>query len=96
VTDPATKRTTDHGTIREWVERRGGTPASVRDSDYDDEDGVLHIDFPGGGGEESLEHISWDEWFRKFDEEELCFLYQEERASGESSTFFKLLSRKGS
>jgi hypothetical protein len=94
--DPATKRTTDHDTIREWAERRGGTPASVRGTESDDEAGVLRIDFPGGAGEESLEHISWDEWFRKFDEKDLCFLYQEEKASGEGSTFFKLLSRNGS
>jgi hypothetical protein len=96
VTDPATKRTTDHDTIREWTERRAGTPASVRDTESDDEAGVLRIDFPGGAGEESLEHISWDEWFRKFDEKNLCFLYQDERASGEGSTFFKLLSRDAS
>jgi hypothetical protein len=91
--DAETKRTTDHDTIREWAERRAGTPASVRDTESDDEAGVLRIDFPGGSGEESLEYISWDEWFRKFDEENLCFLYQEEKATGEGSTFFRLLSR---
>jgi hypothetical protein len=78
-----TKRTTDHDTIREWVERRAGVPASADD----DEDGALAIDF----GEESLEHISWEEWFRRFDEQNLCFLYQEEKATGDESTFFKLI-----
>ena len=92
MTDPATKRTTDHDTIREWVERRAGTPACVPG----DDEGELRIDFPGEAGDESLEHISWEEWFRKFDEKSLCFLYQEEKASGESSSFFKLLSRNGS
>jgi hypothetical protein len=92
-----TKRTTEHDTIREWVERRGGTPASVRDTESDDDDArMLHIDFPHDAGEESLEHISWEEWFRQFDEKELCFLYQDERASGESSTFCKLLERGAS
>ena len=88
-----TKRTTDHEKIRKWVEDRAGVPASVRGTESDDEPGVLRIDFPDGGGEESLEHISWDEWFRKFDESDLCFLYQEEKATGEGSTFFKLISR---
>jgi hypothetical protein len=54
---------------------------------------VLRIDFPGGAGEDQLEHISWSEWFEKFDRENLAFLYQEEKASGEDSTFFKLVSR---
>ena len=57
---------------------------------------MLRIDFPGGAGEDTLEHISWDEWFQKFDEKGLCFLYQEEQASGEGSTFFKLVNRNGS
>jgi hypothetical protein len=90
-----TKRTTDHDTIREWIEKRAGVPATVRGTESDDEPGVLRIDFPGGAGEESLEHISWDEWFRQFDEKNLCFLYQDERASGEESTFFKLTSGHG-
>jgi hypothetical protein len=37
--------------------------------------------------------ISWDEWFRKFDEAGLALVYQDEKASGEDSTFFKLVSR---
>jgi hypothetical protein len=90
-----TKRTTDHETIQQWAEERAGVPASVRGTESEDEPGVLRIDFPGGAGEESLEHISWDEWFRKFDESDLCFLYQDEKASGEGSTFFKLVSRNG-
>ena len=85
------KRTTDHDTIRRWAEERDGTPASVRGTGDGDPAGVLRIDFPGGAGEESLEHITWDEWFRKFDESGLEFLYQEQKASGEGSTFFKLV-----
>jgi hypothetical protein len=85
------KTTADHDTIRRWAEERGGKPASVRGTQSGDEPGVLRIDFPGGAGEESLEHLSWEEWFRKFDESGLAFLYQDEKASGEGSTFFKLV-----
>jgi hypothetical protein len=85
------KTTTDHDTIRGWVEEREGTPAAVRGTGGDDDPGVLRIDFPGGAGEDELEHISWDEWFEKFDSSDLEFLYQEEKASGEESTFFKLV-----
>jgi hypothetical protein len=65
----------------------------VRGTKGDDEVGVLRIDFPGGSGEDELEHISWDEWFDKFERENLAFLYQELTAGGEDSTFFKLVSR---
>jgi hypothetical protein len=40
-----------------------------------------------------LEHISWDDWFDKFDQSKLAFLYQAHKASGEASTFFKLVNR---
>jgi hypothetical protein len=93
MTSATSKTTTEHDTIRRWVEERGGTPASVRGTENGDEAGVLRVDFPGGAGEDALEHISWDEWFQKFDEKNLCFLYQDEKASGEGSTFFKLVSR---
>jgi hypothetical protein len=86
------KTTTDHDTIRSWVEERDGKPASVRGTG-DGDAGVLRIDFPGGAGEDELEHISWDEWFEKFDQNNLAFLYQEEKKSGEGSTFFKLVNR---
>jgi hypothetical protein len=71
--------TVDHDEIRSWVEEHDGKPASVRGTEEGDEAGVLRIDFPGGAGEDRLEHISWDEWLAKFDENELAFLYQQER-----------------
>ncbi|HEX2176897.1 MAG TPA: hypothetical protein VHG70_13395 [Nocardioidaceae bacterium] len=87
------RTTTDHNEIRQWVEQHDGKPASVSGTGSGDEAGVLRIDFPGGAGEDQLEHISWDDWFAKFDENNLAFLYQEQKASGEDSTFFKLVGR---
>ena len=86
------KTTTDHAEIRDWVEAHEGSPAAVRGTGNGDP-GVLRIDFPGGAGDDRLEHISGGEWFEKFDGEQLAFLYQERKASGEDSTFFKLVSR---
>ncbi|MGN7251495.1 MULTISPECIES: hypothetical protein [unclassified Arthrobacter] len=85
--------TTDHDEIRKWVESNKGKPASVKDTGGGDDPGILRIDFPGGAGEDSLEHISWEEWFDKFEENRLAFLYQSEKASGEASTFFRLVRR---
>ncbi|RBP65463.1 hypothetical protein DFO66_10446 [Brevibacterium sanguinis] len=85
--------TTDHDEIRSWVETHDGKPASVRSTESGGDPGVLRIDFPGGSGEDDLEHISWDDWFQKFDDENLAFLYQEQKSDGSDSTFFKLVSR---
>jgi hypothetical protein len=88
-----TRTTTDHDEIRRWVEEHGGQPARVRGTDSGEGGGVLRVDFPGGAGLEQLEHIGWDEWFRIFEENNLAFVYQERKASGEDSTFFKLVRR---
>lgn len=87
------KTTTDHSTIKEWVESRGGFPATVKSTKEDGEPGILRIDFPGYSGEDSLERIEWDDFFDKFEESDLAFLYQEELKSGEESRFFKFVSR---
>lgn len=86
--------TTDHKTIQEWAEQRGGHPATVKGTGGGDEAGVLRIDFPGYSGKDRLEEISWDEFFEKFDDKGLAFLYQDKTAGGEESRFFKLVSRE--
>lgn len=88
-----TKTTVDHDDIRRWVEEHGGAPATVKGTEAEGEAGVLRIDFPGGAGEDQLQHIDWDDWFDKFESSDLAFLYQEHKASGEDSTFFKLVRR---
>ncbi len=83
------ERTTDHEEIRRWVEERGGFPAHVKSTTDGDDPGVLRIDYPGFSGEDTLERISWDEWFDWFERDRLAFLYQDER----NSRFSKLVSR---
>jgi hypothetical protein len=86
--------TTNHDTIREWVEDRGGMPATVTDTKEGDDAGLLRINFPGYSGEETLEEISWEQFFEKFDSENLQFLYQDETDGGETSRFCKLTRQK--
>jgi hypothetical protein len=88
------KITTDHDEIRHWAEQRGGEPACVRGTGGGGDVGMLRIDFPGFSGEESLQHISWDDWFEKFDERGLALLHQEMTAGGAQSNFNKLVSRE--
>lgn len=59
----------------------------------DNQHRVLRIDFPGYGGEETLESISWEAIFDKFERENLAFLYQDETSSGGTSRFFKFVDR---
>ncbi len=86
--------TTDHEKIRQWAEERNAKPACVRGTGGKGDVGMLRLDFPGYTGEDKLEHISWEEWFQKFDERQLALLYQEETSSGEKSNFNKLISRE--
>src|SRR5438067_3867806 len=86
--------TTDHEEIRRWAEERGGKPACVRGTGGGDDTGMIRIDFPGYSGEESLEHISWDDWFSKFDERNLALVYQDTTAGGQQSNFNKIIGRE--
>lgn len=88
--------TIDHATIRRWAEERGGKPAAVKATHGKDDPGIIRLIFPDSrfADDESLEEISWDEFFEKFDDKGLAFLYQDKTAGGEESRFFKLVSRE--
>jgi len=83
-----------HEEIRQWAEERGATPVCVRRTGGRGDVGMIRLDFPGYGGEESLQEISWDEWFDKFDERNLALMVQETTARGQLSNFNKLVSRE--
>lgn len=89
-----TKVTTDPEEIRRWVESHGGHPAHVKGTGGDDDPGLLRIDFPGYSGEGKLEPLEWDEFFEKFEESGLAFLYQEKTKDGKPSRFNKFVSRE--
>ena len=89
------KQTTDHDEIRKWVEQRGGQPAHVKRTGGGDDVGLLRIAFPGYDDEDdgNIEATEWLDFFKKFDEKKLSFLYQERTADGELSTFNKFTRR---
>ena len=87
------KITTNHDLIKRWAEQRGGTPATVTSTAAGKQPGILRIDFPGYRGKDTLKPIPWAEWFRKFDQKGLAFLYQERTAAGKPSRFFKTIQR---
>ena len=76
-----------------WVEDRGGHPARVRGTEVKGSSGVLLIDYPNHSGTPTPEAISWDEFFKGFEENELAFLYEDEQKPGTQSRFSKLVNR---
>src|ERR1044071_5060299 len=84
------KATTDHDEIQSWTEKRGGHPARVKATGGGDDPGILRIDFPGYSGEDTLEEISWDEFFEWFERNKLAMLLSDES----NNRFNKLVARK--
>lgn len=85
------KTTTDHETIWKWAESRGGRPAAVASTHGGKDPGIIRIAFQDD--KESLDDVTWDELFAKFEESKLAFLYQEQTKDGEVSRFFKFVKR---
>lgn len=82
------KTTTNHDEIRRWAETHGGRPARVRSTGEKADPGILRFDF--GTPEDDLEEISWEEFFEKFEKNDLALLYQDEG----DSRFSKLIHRR--
>lgn len=81
--------TRSHEVIRAWAEERGAKPATVPGTEHDGRAGVLRFNFPDYESD-GIEEISWDEWFEPFDQRKLVFLFQEHKADGDQSNFFRL------
>ena len=89
------KMTTDHIIIKKWATERGAKPATVVGTGGK-EAGVLRLMFSGysAGSSKSLQEISWDEFFKTFDENNLALIYQDKTKSGVKSNFNKFVKRK--
>jgi len=87
------RTTRDHDEIRRWAEARGAVPAEVKGTHSDCEAGIIRFEFPKAPhhNDSKLEEISWDEFFEKFDQNNLEMVYQEKTADGERSNFNKLI-----
>jgi hypothetical protein len=87
------KTTTDHDTIRNWAEQRDGHPAAVKGTGSAGDAGLLRIDFADAEADPELQPIEWNEFFQKFDESGLEFLYQDRTEDGEISRFCKFVNK---
>jgi len=84
--------TTDHETIRKWAQRHGGKPAAVARTHRQGDVGIIRIMFPKAprSEHEGLTEISWDEFFKEFEERKLALVYEED------DLFSKVVSRGSS
>ncbi|MFL6605022.1 MAG: hypothetical protein ACJ8R9_27320 [Steroidobacteraceae bacterium] len=85
---------TDHDEIQEWAESRSAQPACVKGTESQAGSCLLRLDFPGYSGDDSLEAIPWDQWFRVFDQRKLALIVEDKMADGSPSNFNKLVSRE--
>lgn len=85
-----TEATTDHAKIRRWAEKHGGKPAAVKRTHQGGDVGIVRIMFPKApqSEHESLTEISWDEFFREFDDRDLALLYDD------NTMFNKIVGRE--
>ena len=79
------KLTADHAEIRRWVEEHGGNPGLVEAGDGRER---LAVTFDA----DDCRHVSWDEFFERFDRESLAFAYDPD-GNGEGVKSAKLVSR---
>lgn len=89
------KATINHDEIRKWVEQRGGHPAVVSSTEnsHGRDGGMLRIDYdePGRNDDDDrLHRITWDEFFRIFDDNDIAFLHDPEG----DSRFSKFVSKE--
>ncbi len=87
------KTTRDHDEIRKWAEARGAKPAEVASTHKGKEPGILRLEFPKAPhkNDSNLQEISWEEFFEKFDKNDLELILQDKTADGEQSNFNKFV-----
>ena len=65
---------------KEWAEEGNRVPATVEGTEHCDHLGVLRIYF--GDADTDVQKVSWDEWFKTFDDRGLNFIYQSAVTAG--------------
>jgi hemerythrin superfamily protein len=73
--------------IRQWAGHRKAEPATTPGGDTE-RPRVLRFDFPAY--DDTLQHVSWEAWLRVFQDRDLVFLFQAQKADGADSNFFRL------
>lgn len=87
------KTTINHATIKEWVVKHNGEPAIAEGIITKSNAGeMLRIDFHSHANE-GLECISWEQFFKIFEEHKLMLKYNYQAVKGEASKSWKIVKR---
>lgn len=93
------KVTTDHHEIKLWSQAHRGRPEIVDDPTSTGDEPFLRIDFPGDEDNVFLEEntpekrVTWDNFFAKFDELQLAFMYEENAEGEDLSLAYRFIKR---
>ncbi len=75
--------------ISRWAQARGAQPATgVGKVDIQDGGATIRFDFPGLG---RLKPMSWADWFRVFEQENLVFVFEDQTQEGLPSHTYRLV-----
>ena len=85
--------TRDRDRIMQWAEARNARPAVVSDTKSNGIPGAL-LRFDFGKPTDSLDEISWDEFFSLMEDNALAVLLQEKTKTGKTSRFAKFVDAK--
>jgi hypothetical protein len=74
----------DRKSIIEWADAHQASPARVSQPGDDQSDPGLRLAFKGNGydSDEPLTPISWDEWFKTFEDRGLAFVVEDPDGDG--------------
>jgi hypothetical protein len=91
--------TTDHQEIKKWAEKFKGKPEIIPNSETETGAIGIRIDFPGKMDDTYLsddhkpKHISWDEFFRIFEDEGLAMEYEDGNHFEDPSEAYRFILR---
>lgn len=100
--DDDMKTTINHDEIQKWAELHHGKPEIVDDPSAGSDLAFLRINFHGGeddiflGEADEEKKLSWKEFFKKFDELNLAFMYDPKGKGEDMSMFYKFIKRNES
>jgi len=75
--------TINHKEIKAWVDDKNGRPAIVKDGS----NGDIQIDFSNNDDGRLLKQISWEEWFKIFEEHAFAFQYTRHNSTTKSESY---------
>ena len=92
------KTTIDHGEIKEWVDRYHGKP-QILDHEGALADAIgLRIGFSNStnflGETNTPQDIAWEEFFRRFEEQQLAFEYNDTNEVFDPSLAYRFIKRE--